>query len=49
MQLSEKQKLFFRFFSQFWNLDQILKILKKKMTLIGDVFLDLRTPQNLIR
>ena len=49
MQLSEKEKLFFRFFFQFWNLDRILKILKKKMTLIADVFLDLRTPQNLIR
>ena len=49
MQLSEKEKLFFRFFSQFLNLDRILKILKKKMTLIADVFLDLRTPQNLIR
>ena len=49
MQLSEKEKLFFRLFSQFWNLDRILKILKKKMTLIADVFLDLRTPQNLIR
>ena len=50
MQLSEKQKLFFRFFFHFWNLDRILKIFNKKMTLIADVFSSiLRTPQNVIR
>ena len=43
MQLSQKRKIFsqFFFFFQFQNLDSILNILKKKMTLIADIFLNL--------
>ena len=36
-------------FLHFLNLDSILKIFKKKMTLITDVFLNLRTPKNVVR
>ena len=43
MQLSEKNKFFRFFFFHFGNLQLILNIFKKKMTLIGDVFLNLRT------
>ena len=47
MQLPQKQKLIPNFFSDFRNLDSILKILKKKkkkeITLIADGFLNLRT------
>ena len=32
MQLSKKEKAFCQFFLYFWNVDQILNILKKKMT-----------------
>ena len=40
---------FFFFFLHFLNLDSILNIFKKKMTLIADVFLNLRTPKNVVR
>ena len=45
MILSQNQKIFsqFFFFLIFLNLDSILNIFKKKMTLIADVFLSLRT------
>ena len=55
MQLSKKRKIssdfffFFFFFLHFLNLDSILKIFRKKMTLIADVFLNLRTPKNVVR
>ena len=49
MQLSQKQKIFSEFFLQFGNLDSILNIFKKQMTLIADVSLNLRTPKNLVR
>ena len=38
-ELSPKQKkIFLNFFQNFWNLRQILNILKKKMAFIADVF-----------
>ena len=37
------------FFLHFLNLDSILNSLKKKMTFIADVFLNLRTPKNVVR
>ena len=52
MQLSKKRKNFsefFFFFLEFRNLNSILNIFKKKMTLIADVFLNLRTPKNVVR
>ena len=44
-----KKQLFLDFFSPFGNLDSILKIFKKTMTLIGDVLLNLRIPKNMVR
>ena len=50
MQLSQKRKTFSPFFfSHFVNLDSNLNIFKKKLTLIADVFLNLRTPKNVVR
>ena len=50
MQLSQKRKTFSpSFFLHFRNLDSISNILKKKMTLIADVFLNLRTAKNVVR
>ena len=48
---SEKyfQHFFFFFFLHFLNLDSISKFLKKEMTLIADVFLNLRTRKDLVR
>ena len=37
------------FFLDFRYLDSILNIFKKKATLIADVFLNLRTPKNVVR
>ena len=42
-QLSQKQKIFFNFWLHFWNLDWILNILKKNMTLTDFVFPNYRT------
>ena len=45
MQLSQKQKIiciFFFFFLLFLNSDSIFNIFKERMTLIADVFLNLR-------
>ena len=42
------KKLFLNFFVRFRNLDPILNIFKKKMTVIADVFLNLRTPKNVV-
>ena len=47
MKLSKKQKPFFDFFLHFWNLYQILDILK--ITLIADVFPKLQTTTHLVR
>ena len=50
MQLSQKQKSFPQFFFlHFRNLNLIWNILEKKMTLIADVFLNLRNPKNVPR
>ena len=43
MQLSRKQKIFLNFSLIFWNLNSILNILKKMMTLTAFVFLKVRT------
>ena len=43
MQLSQKQKIFLHFLLNFWNLNSILNILKKKMTVTAFVFPKLRT------
>ena len=43
------KKVFFNFFWHFENLDSILKVFKKKMTLIADVFLTLWALKNAVR
>ena len=43
MQLSENEKLFVNFLLHFWNLHQILNILKEKMFVIANVFRKLST------
>ena len=48
MQLSQK-KSFSHFFWHSQNLKLILHIFKKKMSLIALVFLNLRTPKNVVR
>ena len=45
MQLFKKRKTFSQFLLHFWDSDQILNILKKKMTLIAYVFPKLETPK----
>ena len=42
-------KYFLNFFLRFLNLDSILNIFRKKMTLKTDVFLTLQTPKNVVR
>ena len=50
MQLTQKRKTFSSsFFLHFRNLDSISNIFEKKMTLIADVFLNLRTAKNVVR
>ena len=49
MQLSEKRKTFFIFLFYFWNLHQILNVLKKKIIVIANVFHKLQTLKNLVR
>ena len=44
-----KKKLFLNFFVRVLNLDSILNIFEKKMILIADVFLNWRTPKNVVR
>ena len=44
-----KKKNFLLSFLHFLNLDSILSIFKKKMTVIGDIFLNLGTPKNVVR
>ena len=43
MQLSQKEKSSAQFSLHFWNLDDILNVLKKKLTLTAFVFAKLRT------
>ena len=46
----ETKKFFSNFFFlKFRNLDYILNIFKKKMSLIPDIFFDLGTPKNVVR
>ena len=45
MHLSEKRKIFSEFFLHYVNLESILNIVIKKMTLIPDIFLNWRTPK----
>ena len=47
MQLCEKQKTFSQFLLHFWNLHQILNILKEKIIVIANVFPKLHTVKNL--
>ena len=49
MQIYRKRKIFSRSFLHILNLHSILNIFKKKMTVLADVFLNLRIPKNLIR
>ena len=49
MQLSRKQKSFSDFFSAFLKSNWHFGCLKEKMTLIGDVFLKLQPPKNVVR
>ena len=46
MQLSEKPKTFSEFLLHFWNLHYILNILKKRMNLVAQVFVNLLTPKD---
>ena len=49
MQLSQKGKTFPEIFFDLLNLESIFHIFKKNMTLIADIFLNLRTPKNVVR
>ena len=44
----ENRKFFLNFYFHLWNLHQILKILKKKMMVIANVFPKLRTVENFV-
>ena len=44
-----KKKYSLNLFLHFINLDSILNIFKERMTLIADVFLNLRTPKSVVR
>ena len=48
MKLSQKRKIL-SFFFHFKNFDSIFKIFQKKMTVIGGIVLNLRTPKNVVR
>ena len=48
MQLSEKQNFFSIFLFHFWNLHQILNVLKKRMIVIANLFLKYKTVRNLV-
>ena len=49
MQLSLKKKFFKMFYCHFRNLNLILNIFKKRMTLIADVFFKLLPPKNVVK
>ena len=49
MQLSLKLKLFRIFFFHFWNLHQILNILKKKMIVIAPLLRKLQAVKDLVK
>ena len=48
MHLTEKRKAFSNFSLHFLNLDSIINVFEKNMTLIADVFVNLRTPKNVV-
>ena len=48
MQLSLKPKTFCDFFSYFWNLHEILNILKKKIIVIANLLRNLQAVKNLV-
>ena len=48
MQLSQKRKIFSNSFLHFLNLHLIFNIFEKNMTLIANVFLNLRTPKYVV-
>ena len=43
------EKYFLNFFLHFLNLNSILNIFKKSLTLMADVFFNLRTPEDVVR
>ena len=43
------KKYFLSFFLHFLNLDSIFDISQEQMTVTADVFLKLRTPENMVR
>ena len=43
------EKYFLKYFRHYGNLDSVLNIFKKNVTLIDDVFLTLRTPRIVVR
>ena len=45
----KNEKLFLNYFLNFRNLHEILNICKKKMSFIADLFVKLRTPENVVR
>ena len=49
MQSSQKLKIFSNFFLHFLNLDSILNIFIKNITFWADVFLNLRTPKDVVK
>ena len=50
MQLSgKKKKLFLEFFLHFWNVHQILSILKERMLVIANIFPKIQTVKMFIR
>ena len=49
MQLSEQQKNLFNFLFHFWNLHQILDILKKTMIVIANVYPKLDSVEILVK
>ena len=49
MQLSQKQKTFLDVFLSFSKFRFNLSIFEKNVTIIADVFLNLRTPKNVVR
>ena len=49
MQLSQNEKPFLHFLFHFWNLDQILTTLKKRMIVTANVYPKLQTLKILVR
>ena len=47
--ISKREYFFSSFFRHFWNVDKTLKIFKKRMTLVADVFSKLRSRKTVVR